>query len=128
MYKKLLILLFVCSSAFAMDDRTNDRQRAGLLPPLPLLLGSVSDHQEAHFATVEMERGVDLRQQVAQECTIFGVKCSECELDLSAESEGMLAEEVRRHLWVGHGIIATGNEVEHLLGGKKPFTEDTIFA
>ena len=124
MYKKLLILLFVCSSAFAMDDLTIDRQRIGLLPSLPLLM--VSGHQ-ANRATVEKGIEAGLCQLLAQERTVFGFDCSFCKSHLCAESQVMIVSEARSHLFIRHGIVATGFELQGWLEGKKLPKEDTIF-
>ncbi len=127
MYKKLLILLFVCSSAFAMDagkKLVKGRQKADLLSSLPLLMMNVSGHQ-AHKATVEMELGAE--QLLAQERTVFGFDCSLCKSHLSAESQVILANEARRHLFIRHRIVATGLELQGWLEGEKLPKEDTIF-
>ena len=133
MYKKLLILLFVCSSAFAVEfgnEPVINEGKEGL--PFPLLWGmGLSDAQPfIAFAGGPGNEGGEcayLAQEVVQERTIFGVQCPQCTLPLEADSEGELTEEVRRHLWVGHKILATGNEVQGLLDGKQFITGDTIF-
>ncbi|TET35713.1 hypothetical protein E3J61_01675 [Candidatus Dependentiae bacterium] len=127
MYKKLLILLFVCSSAFAMDagkKLVNGRQ-AGLLSFLPLLM--VRGGHQANRATVENGPEAGLCQLLAQERTVFGFDCSLCKSHLSAESQVMLANEARRHLFIRHRIVATGLELQGWLEGEKLPKEDTIF-
>ena len=129
MYKKLLILLFVCSSAFAMNagkKLVNGRQKADLFPSLPLLMMNSGGHQ-AYRATVENGPEAGLCQLLAQERTVFGFDCSLCKSHLSAESQVMLANEARRHLFIRHRIVATGLELQGWLEGKELPQGDTIF-
>ncbi len=104
----------------------NNEQKVGLLFPLPLLPGSGSDHQ-AYLATVGMELGADLRQQVAQECTIFGFDCLLCKSHLCAENKGMLANEARSHFFVQHAIVVTWLVLGRLLDGDTIGEDDFIF-
>ncbi len=135
MYKKLLILLFVCSSALAMESGNAYKKKVGLLPPLPLLPVSVSDHQPSLFQyDVTSERGTgnggeeynQLSEQAAQERIVFGIKCFLCELHLEVESEGMLAEEARRHFFVQHAIVVTWLVLGRLLDGDTIGEDDFI--